>query len=152
MKAHHRAIWAEPTGPVVRVRLAPLAGSRRILQSRARDETDQELFVLVDTGASSTCIDDYVLRSLRFAPQRHEWVVGIEARPIHCPVYLLAIGLDMSADGGGSVGTRWFSTDVLGIPRGPQEYSGLLGRDFLGHFEVHFHGPFSEVEIRADVD
>ncbi len=98
--------------------------------------------MLIDTGAAFTLIEDRLAVALGMRPIRYREVIGIDQKAKMRPVFRLSIGLEVG-DGLGNNRTVVFREDVVGMPRPPrdEEYVGLLGRDFLSHFELTYDGP-----------
>lgn len=106
--------------------------------------------VMIDTGAERTLLDEELCKSLGIPPIRYEWVIGIAAARIMCPVYRIGISLGMTLDARPDTSKRLaglitFASDVIGMPRNEKAiHMGLLGRDFLANFHLAYNGPGAE--------
>lgn len=98
--------------------------------------------MMIDTGASFTLVEERVVARLGYRPIRYREVLGVDQKPTMCPVFRMSIGLLMG-DRLGNDHTVVFREDVVGMraPDDTQAYVGLLGRDFLVHFEFTYDGP-----------
>ncbi len=107
--------------------------------------------MLIDTGAAFTLVDENICLELGFAPHRFQEVIGVDQRPHERPVFRLTVGLRMHDDIGRARNVR-FVEDIVGMPRPVRDegYVGLLGRDFLRHFELIYDGPTSHFQLVRD--
>lgn len=98
--------------------------------------------MMIDTGAAFTLIEETIAVRLGFRPVRFREVIGVDQAPSMRPVFRMSIGLEVG-DGLGNNLTVVFKEQVVGMPppAHPEEYVGLLGRDFLRHFEFTYDGP-----------
>ncbi len=107
--------------------------------------------MLIDTGAAFTLLDENICLDLGFGPHRFQEVIGVDQRPHERPVFRLTIGLTMQDEVGRAKFVR-FAEDIVGMPRPVRDegYIGLLGRDFLRHFEFIYDGQDSRFRLVRD--
>lgn len=104
---------------------------------------------MLDTGAESTLVEQALADQLGLQPTRFVPVVGVSAKPERCPVYPLGITIKF-ADVENLQAELTFAADVIGMPAmAGSLHRGLLGRDFLRHFEMLYDGPHGLVELRV---
>jgi len=106
---------------------------------------------MIDTGAAFTVIEEPLAVSLGLRPVRFREVIGVDQRPVERPVFPMSVVLAMH-DGLGSQKSVRFKVDIVGVPRRARDegYVGLLGRDFLQHFELHYDGPKARFTLIRD--
>lgn len=160
----HRGSVADPPagliaiGPLVAVRFELDPREAGVRQARG-DQLPEPVVgkVMVDTGAQGTHVFDSIPQHFELMPIRLVPVIGENRKPEDRPVYRMALVLQM-ADRSGKIVEAKFAADMIGapgtfeLPGFPERVVGLLGRDFLAHFDLHYHGPTGEFEIvRADL-
>lgn len=140
-------------GPLVKVRfhLDPIEAPIR----QARGDVVPSAIggmVMVDTGAQGTHVFESVPRHLGLTPIRYVPVIGVNRQPEDRPVYRMALVIQM-ADRQGKIVDATFAADMISapgtfeLPAYPERVIGLLGRDFLAHFDFHYHGTTGQFEI-----
>jgi hypothetical protein len=109
--------------------------------------------MLIDTGAAFTLIDQTIALELGFLPHRFQEVIGVDQQPTERPVFRLTIGLTMVDELGRGRFFR-FAEDIVGMPPVVRDegYVGLLGRDFLRHFDLIYDGPNGRFQLVRDQD
>ncbi|MFT5431363.1 MAG: hypothetical protein ACI9OJ_002058 [Myxococcota bacterium] len=106
--------------------------------------------MMIDTGAAFTVIEEPLAFSLGLRPVRFREVIGVDRRPVERPVFPMSVVLVMH-DGLGNRKSVRFKVDIVGVPRAQDEgYVGLLGRDFLQHFELLYDGPKARFSLIRD--
>jgi hypothetical protein len=106
----------------------------------------------VDTGAQGTHVVDSIPQRLGLTPVRYVPVMGESRKPEDRPVYRMAVVMQM-AGRDGKIAEATFAADLIGAPGtfespgSSEAVIGLLGRDFLSHFDFHYHGATGEFEI-----
>lgn len=129
-----------PTGPLVQ---AVITHSIHRIAALVRAQQPQPpqttITMLIDTGATCTCIDNHVISQLGLTPtgvqQVHTPSTG--GTPYNCFQYdvLLAIVLQNGPP-------KLFSTmPVIGAALANQGIQGLIGRDVLKHGNLEYIGP-----------
>ena len=116
-----------PNLPLIRARIAPLGG----LRGGAAANRWQDVLLLVDTGASNSCIANTIAIDLGLDLLRRD-VVTTPGGVTQLGFYMADIGI-MPTNG-----TTFQRHEVLvgGALGQSPEYHGLLGRDLLAHY--HF--------------
>lgn len=117
--------------------------------------------MLVDTGATSTCMSRKAADALGLSPLRMQ--KGYGAGGAHDnPVYFAALEIPIP-DGSGAVSVIGWEQEVQGIPDlekhaqgsayggNPVEVIGLLGRDILRFATMSYDGPQGSMKLRFDV-
>ena len=118
---------SSPTLPLIRACIAPLGG----LRDGAPAGASRDVLLLVDTGASNSCIANNIAFDLGLDLLRRD-VVTTPGGITELNFYMADIGI-MPTDG-----TALHRHEILvggSLGRSP-EYHGLLGRDLLAHY--HF--------------
>ena len=118
--------------------------------------------MLVDTGASSTCISQQAASDLGLLPVRIGTTYG--AGGLHQnPVYEVVLRIAIT-DGTGASSVISSQMQAMAIPEldkhlqqlgvqgthGPLKLIGLLGRDFLRHATLIYSGAKGRVEVQID--
>ena len=106
------------------------------------------IMMMIDTGAQSTVIEDRIAVAMGLVPTRQQNMVGVSGKPELCPVYPIVITIGF-ADGSGNMATADFGCDAIGMNSPPHQtaHQGLIGRDFLKHFELHYNGPTGTFDV-----
>jgi hypothetical protein len=115
--------------------------------------------ILLDTGASITCISLKAADQLGLTPTRMASGYGAGGAT-HNPVFFAKLGLTITA--GNTSTTFSWEQEVQGVPdlekqcqvsyQGvPRELIGLLGRDILRHCRVKYDGIMGTVRIEFDM-
>ncbi len=145
-------------GPFVRGRWSvPGALAEAMRQKGHAVSAPIDGWLLVDTGAKSTCIALDAATELGLKPTTLVQVAGA-AGISNQPLFLAALQVDLGDDGVGVSTTR----PVVGIPAlnepseaiglqiagAPARVVGILGRDFLALGTMIYDGQKGEVEIR----
>ena len=104
--------------------------------------TFPRLKMMIDTGAACTLIEEQIAITMGLRPVRFEEVIGVDQKPTMRPVFRMSIGLEVG-DGMGNNHMAVFRETVVGMhpPLREEPYVGLLGRDFLRHFQFMYDGP-----------
>jgi len=131
-------------GPLVSVTLAPSPAMR--LPGLPVPRT--QVSMMIDTGAQSTVIEDRIAVAMGLTPTRQQSMVGVSGVPELCPVYPVVITIGF-ADGSGNTAAADFMCDAIGMNAPPHQtaHQGLIGRDFLKHFELHYNGPAGTFDV-----
>lgn len=139
-------------GPLIEVTLGPHPADAQAIAASGGKPESMERQLLVDTGASRTCIEDRLARELGLIPVRFDPFFGVSGKPAEYPVYRMSIGVAMKEDETGPSHQAIFLADVVGMPAPPHSTShvGLLGRDFLQHVRLIYDGPRGRFEIIDD--
>ena len=107
--------------------------------------------MMIDTGAAFTVIEEPLAEALGLRPVRFREVIGIDQKPMERPVFPMSVVLAMH-DGLGTSKSVRFKVDIVGVPTRARDegYIGLLGRDFLQHFEFLYDGPKARFTLIRD--
>lgn len=136
------------TGPLVEVQLSPHQSIAAILQKQGKPVPGLTTKMMVDTGAHSTLVSQALVSKLGVQPIRFTPVTGVSGKPENYPVYPLSLAIKFGSGGTGALLS--FNADVIGMPSMlGGETGGLLGRDFLLHFELFYDGPNGFIELRV---
>lgn len=152
------------SGPVVVGKLRPTRHMQDLMNARGEFPAPQAVRLLVDTGAGPSMVSRSLATELGL--QVIDWrpVTGIEQRAEMCPVYRATLDLwlvgprdpSRPKDPPPSVQVPLPLT-VLGgrdvhVDAPPDALvDGLLGRDFLSSFVLHYDGPGAWFELRTDL-
>ena len=108
--------------------------------------------LMIDTGASVTCIDEGLIQSMGAIPIRTRSIIGVNGTPQMRPVYRmkLLIGMGVQRVDAGQVpppsaaGNGFFGIDfdVTGV-QSLGSVQGLIGRDLLASCRFVYDGPSS---------
>lgn len=111
-------------------------------------QTYPRLKMMIDTGAAFTLIEENIPVEQGLRPIRFRDVIGVDQLPAMRPVFRMSLGLEVG-DGMGNNRTLVFKEDIVGmpVPQKPEQYAGLLGRDFLRHFRFVYDGPNARFEL-----
>ncbi|HEV2064288.1 MAG TPA: hypothetical protein VGS00_07040 [Thermoanaerobaculia bacterium] len=136
-------------GPLIDVTLSPHPADAEAIERAGGKPESIERRLLVDTGASRTCIEDRIAHDLYLIPVRFDLYFGISGKPAEYPVYRMSIGIPMKEDQSAPSHQAVFLADVVGMPAPPHPtpHVGLLGRDFLQHVRLVYDGPKGGFEI-----
>lgn len=104
--------------------------------------------MMIDTGAAFTLIEEDLPAAQNLRPIRFREVIGVDQRAAMRPVFRMSLGLEVGDDRGHHTVVT-FREDVVGMPppETPEEYVGLLGRDFLRHFRFVYDGPTARFQL-----
>ncbi|MGH9399497.1 MAG: hypothetical protein ACRD00_03950 [Thermoanaerobaculia bacterium] len=153
---HHEAGSVTPVpgglaahGPLIEVTLGPHPADAEAISKSGGNPRSMERRLLVDTGASRTCIEDRVAQELGLIPIRFDPFFGVSGKPAEYPVYRMSIVVAMKENETGPSHQAVFLADVIGMPAPPHltSHVGLLGRDFLQHVRLVYDGPRGRFEI-----
>jgi hypothetical protein len=118
--------------------------------------------MMVDTGAQQTSLDNQILQQLGIPPVRMANLIGVSGKADQCPVYLAGILIGLANKPPTNSGTQkpidvieaTFGNEIIGMPTPPAscKHRGLLGRDFLGYFDLNYHGKTGAFEIVKSSD
>jgi hypothetical protein len=104
------------------------------------------LHLLVDTGAVASGIAHDVATALGLAVHGFTSIVGITQHELRVPVFEAALALWFEGDGPPRL-VR-IPLQLAGLPiTYDGRYQGVLGRDFLADFDLHYLGPDGRFEI-----
>lgn len=127
-------------GPVVQVQIeVPLALSKQLAASGTAVPQPVAGWALLDTGATSTAVDDSVVSSLGVMPIGVAQV-GTAGGPTTHPVYPIRLqiqGVGLAIDFG----------RVTGAPLKGMGLVALIGRDVLSNMILIYDGPSSEFTL-----
>lgn len=111
-------------------------------------------YLLIDTGATKTAIDEDVARELNLNPVAQDYVTGVSGAGLH-NFYKAAVFLELGDVHGDKVAMSLFKDQFAAVrqlranydraklvaPNGtPLRVIGLLGRDFLQFTQLHYDG------------
>jgi len=137
-------------GPLVEVTIQPHAVVAAQFTAQGLPVPAEAARLMVDTGAQRTCIDQAIAARLGLAPIRYEPMVGVSQKAENYPVFLVQMGLGM-AEGEITQQAIW-SAEVVGVPTiSVGAHAGLIGRDFLAHFDFRYHGRDGTFELVTPV-
>ena len=129
-------------GPLVQVRISPQPS---VMVPGAAPQVVTAL-MRIDTGAQRTVIDDRIAVGMGLTPIRFASMVGVSGKPELCPVYPINITIGF-ADAAGNTAQCDYGCFAIGMNPQATAHQGLIGRDFLKYFELHYNGPKSTFEI-----
>jgi predicted aspartyl protease len=95
---------------------------------------------LLDTGASSTCVDEAVAQQLGIAAVDVVTISSAShaaAQKLVHPIRLRVLGTEIVIN----------ASRAIGVPLQPQGFIALLGRDFLERFVLICNGPAGEMTL-----
>jgi len=135
-------------GPLVEVILGPTPQDTQLIVDAGGTPKAFKHFLLVDTGAQSTCVEDSIAKALGLNPIRFTKLIGVSGQVEDRPVYRMSVTIGMKTDRG-VVEPAVFTADIVGTnsPVTPQPFMGLLGRDFLQFVRLVYDGPKGEFEL-----
>jgi predicted aspartyl protease len=107
--------------------------------------------LLIDTGAVVTLLDERVFRSMGLAPIRYDALMLADGKPQQKPVYKASISIP-TEDASGRLVPEVFEVEMFGLDTGQQGHGGLLGRDLLRNFRLHYDGTNGTYELASDRD
>jgi hypothetical protein len=141
-------------GPVVLGTLIPSEFTRSEEWMHGQPRHPRVVRMLVDTGAGPSMIEQSVAEELGLSATRFVQVVGISQAVVACPVYHaeIEVGFERSTRGGKKEScVMAIPVTLAGMPPPFTQLShvGLLGRDFLQHFQVAYDGPGGEFALRT---
>jgi gag-polyprotein putative aspartyl protease len=136
-------------GPIVTVSIeadAELIAERAALGQSLPPPLPVQL--MVDTGAQTTVIEEAIAKKFGLKPIRYSSVTGVSQQAQTCAVYRMVITLEMK-DNSGQNKVVAIETEIIGVssPPSPHPHVGLLGRDFLQHFEFVYRGSVGSFEL-----
>jgi len=136
-------------GPLVKVTLGPHPDDAKATAAAGGTPKTIDHYLMVDTGAQSTIVENVIAQALGLIPIRYVQVMGVSGKAEDCPLYRMSITISMKEDGTGVGGQAFFVTNVAGVasPPKPLTHIGLLGRDFLSHVRLLYDGPKGEFEL-----
>ena len=120
--------------------------------------------VLIDTGASNTCISQDVADKLSLKPLRI--AQGLGAGGTHQnPVYFVRLKIGFADPKTGLARSFSWEQEAQGIPKledaskqlkithggSRVDYVALMGRDVLAHTDFEYHGPTATIKIHFDM-
>ncbi|MBI5488594.1 MAG: hypothetical protein HY905_14770 [Deltaproteobacteria bacterium] len=140
-------------GPLVIVRFRLHPADERLRREGQETPADPVRgLALVDTGAQGTHVFESIPERFGLTPIRYVPVMGESRKAEDRPVYRMAVVMQM-ADRDGKVSEATFAANLIGAPStfeppgSSEPVIGLLGRDFLSHFDFHYHGATGEFEL-----
>lgn len=105
---------------------------------------------VIDTGAATSMIEISVARHLGLESERTVDLRGIAKNVVRCPLYSATLELGFK-DEDGYEAMMPVPIALAGLESAPSNhYSGLIGRDFLMHFDLAYSGPTGEFALRTD--
>lgn len=138
---NHAAL--QRTGPILQVVISP---TRQHLDSLAENNKaiPQPVsgFALIDTGATSTAVDESVCRELNISPTgaaRTAHAGGSEIRQCY--------PIQVSFPGSGLPSTVIPTAMSVNLQFGKKPYVLLLGRDLLSRLRLVYNGPMGRIEV-----
>jgi predicted aspartyl protease len=136
----------QPIGPIVRLAVLVSAPRRAALKS-ARMAVPSPVFIrgLIDTGASGTCVDPDVIRSLGIRPTGAVPIITPSTgnMPHVCMQYDVAIAFELSGGEFKIIETL----PVIESELSHQGFDALIGRDILSHGLLFYNGENDAVTI-----
>jgi hypothetical protein len=136
-------------GPLVKVTLGPHPDDAKATAAAGGTPKTMDHYLMVDTGAQSTVVENVVAQALGLIPIRYVQVMGVSGKAEDCPLYRMSVTISMVEDGTGGQGQAFFVANVAGVasPPKPLTHTGLLGRDFLQYVRLLYDGPKGEFEL-----
>ena len=119
-------------GPIIEVTVVPPRQVIELLIKEGKPVVTTKAIALIDTGASCTCIDNTVARSIGLVSHDIKRVLTASGEDMQC-LYDAGILLP-------TMSTYAFSVQVLEAKLAKQPYKVLLGRDVLRHCSLIYHG------------
>lgn len=143
----HRGVVRPPQigliaeGPLVQVTIVQTQAAVDALKAAGQEPENAAGKMMIDTGAQITAVENDLLEAIGLAPIRLIPVMGVSQRSEDCPVYRAGIVIGFG-DGSTNAVELMFESDIVGVRAAPisKGYIGLLGRDFLSNFELHYDG------------
>ena len=155
----------QSTDPVLQVSVPVPEAERTARASLGRTIPEPVVgLVLIDTGASSTCVSQDVAGKLNLKPLRIAH--GLGAGGVHQnPVYFVRFEVAFGDSKTGLGQTFAWEQEAQGIPNledaskqlgvvvdgRRMDYVALMGRDILLHADFRYHGPTGTVEMHFDM-
>lgn len=153
------------TGPVLKATVSVPEAERTARASLGRPIPEPVGgLMLIDTGASSTCVSRHVAEKLKLKPLRITH--GLGAGGVHRnPVYFVRLEIAFGDPKTGQRQTFAWEQEAQGIPNLEDaskqlgikfdgrriDYVALMGRDILAHTDFEYHGPTGTVKIHFDM-
>lgn len=119
-------------GPIIEVVIIPPSPVAKLLQSQNLPIPSQKAIALIDTGATTTCIDNSIAKALSLVSHNTVKVMTAGGEDNQC-VYDVGLVLPHSAGNA-------FSLQVLEAKLENQPYRVLIGRDLLRHCTLIYNG------------
>jgi hypothetical protein len=131
-----------PLGPVIDVWIGVTEARANILLAEGGVVPNwQAARLLIDTGASNTCIDPCVIAPLGLTPTGVAQVQTPSTEGKHHEVPVYDLRLILHAPNVKAPGTRFFDAlPVMACQLESQGIQGLLGRDILEHCTLVYNG------------
>lgn len=128
-------------GPLVQVTVSVgQAIAQQILQSGGTLPPPQSGLALIDTGATSTCVDDAAAQQLKL-PAIDVVTVASASHPATqqnvYPIQIEFVGLPITVD----------AARAIGAPLAAQGLLVLIGRDVLQHMVLVYNGPTGSITV-----
>ena len=142
----HLTLHIAPSGPIFSLRIGVSAPRELALRAAGEPVPPTAIITaLIDTGASSTCIDEAVLRSLNLTPTGTAPVTtpSTGTEPVVLSQYDVSLYIVHP-----SINLRLGAVPVLGTSLASQELDALIGRDVLSQCLFVYDGQ-AEVFVLA---
>lgn len=139
-----RALYLQ--GALVPITLRPLEGLARRRDEPGEDRVEADF--LIDTGATHTVIEESLLHRLGLRPLRPAQFVVASGRLEERFVYKVRV--ELGVHDGTRPARMSAEVEVLGVDwseRGERPHDGLLGRDVLRNFRLHYDGAEGSIEL-----
>jgi len=103
---------------------------------------------LIDTGASSTCVDPMIIRKLGIEPRAKARMhsSSTAGTPTTCNTYDVSLWLPIDDNQAHPI-SRTMNIMEIDLRSAGTTYDGLLGREILSKCVLTYHGPGREVTI-----
>lgn len=137
-------------GAVVLLRLRPTQVVARWGAQHGRDPVHVDVHLLIDTGASTTFVQQHFVDQLGIVSSDRKEVRLADQKTVWCPIYRAAVDVplqDADDDRNPTVATVPIRIAATPSPLVDLPHHGLLGRDFLAHFDLVYHGGTGRFEL-----
>lgn len=131
----------ERHGPLLDVTIAIPNSLKELFEEKGETPPDPVSGkVLIDTGASRTCVDDTIVQSLKIQPIDTTKIITAGGM-IQKELYPVILGLP------GTDFPHTEFTEVIGVDLNDAGIIALLGRDVLAHFICVYNGPEGTISL-----
>lgn len=127
-------------GPVIQVSIEiPEVIAQQLLRNGQLVPAPISGFALIDTGATSTCIDDQTAQEMKLPVVNRRKMVSA-THSVECNVYPVLLGFTGTPIKVNSIQALGANIDSLGVV-------ALLGRDVLQHIALFYNGPSGQITL-----
>ena len=133
-------------GPLVLGQLTLESRELARARSAGRAVQPRTVHLLVDTGAAASGIGHDIALSLGLVADEVTSVVSVTQTVMRTPVFPATLALWLEGDG--PPRNELFPLRMVGLPPSLSgAFDGVLGRDFLQHFDLRYFGPDGRFEL-----